>query len=148
MNDDTGKCVEILLVEDNEGDVFLTKRAFEKAGIVNNISVAPNGEIALEMLRGQEGYGDVPRPDLVLLDVNLPKKDGKQVLSELKSDENLRRIPVIMLTSSNAQQDITSAYDLHASGYILKPSNIENFHRVVSAIENFWFRAVVMPSAV
>ena len=97
--------VEILLVEDNEGDVFLTKKAFEKAKIANNIYVARDGEQALAMLNGEEGQEDMPRPDIVLLDINLPKKDGKQVLAEMKDHPSLRRIPVVILTSSKAEQD-------------------------------------------
>ena len=140
------KPIEILLVEDNEGDVFLTKKAFEKAKITNNIHVAPDGEIALEMLKKEGEYAESTRPDIVLLDINLPKKDGKQVLAEMKSDENLRRIPVVVLTSSQAEQDVVKTYDLHASSYIVKPLNLEKFHDVVTAIEDFWFSVVVLPN--
>lgn len=140
-----GRSAEILLVEDNEGDVFLTKKAFEKAKIANNIHVAGDGEIAMEMLRSNEGFSGQGRPDIVLLDINLPKKDGKQVLAEMKNDDELKRIPVVVLTSSKAERDVLKTYDLHASSYIVKPLNLEKFHDVVSAVENFWFSVVVLP---
>jgi len=140
--------VEILLVEDNEGDVFLTKKAFEQAKIANNINVAIDGEAAIEMLKNQGEYADLARPDIVLLDINLPKKDGKQVLLEMKADDNLKRIPVVILTSSKAEQDVVKTYDLHASSYIVKPINLEKFHDVVTAIEDFWFSVVVLPNDV
>ncbi len=142
------KAIEILLVEDNDGDVFLTKKAFEKAKISNSIKVAADGEVAMNMLKRSEEYADFPRPDIVLLDINLPKKGGKQVLIEMKEDEELRRIPVVILTSSKAEQDVLKSYDLHASSYIIKPINLEKFHAVVSAIEDFWFSVVVLPSEV
>lgn len=139
------KPIEILLMEDNDGDVFLTRKAFQKAKITNNIQVAPDGEIGMNMLRREGEYADVPKPDIVLLDINMPKKDGKQVLAEMKADRNLRRIPVVILTSSQAEQDVLKSYDLHANSYIVKPINLENFHNVVSAIEDFWFSVVVLP---
>lgn len=137
--------IEILLVEDNEGDVFLTRKAFEQAKIANNIHVAPDGEMALKMLRNEDEYKDFGTPDIVLLDINLPKKDGKQVLADMKADERLRRIPVVILTSSKAEQDVVKSYDLHANSYIVKPINLGNFHEVVTAIEGFWFSVVVLP---
>lgn len=139
------KIAEILLVEDNDGDVFLTKKAFEKARIANEIHVAPDGEVAMDMLRQENGYEDMQCPDLVLLDINMPKKDGKEVLAEMKEDEALRRIPVVVLTSSEAEKDIVSSYDLQASSYIVKPVSAANFHKIVSAIEDFWFSVVVLP---
>ena len=139
------KPVDILLVEDNEGDVFLTKKAFMKAKVANDIRVASDGEVAMNMLHRKEGYADAPRPDIVLLDINLPKKDGKQVLAEMKQDEELRRIPVVILTSSRAEQDVLKSYDLHASSYIVKPPSLERLHDVVTAIENFWFSVVILP---
>ena len=138
--------INILLIEDNEGDVFLTKKAFEKAKVRNAFKVAPDGEIALEMLREQKDGKYVYRPDLILLDINLPKKDGRQVLSELKTDENLQRIPVIILTSSSAEKDVLSSYDLHANSYIIKPVNFDNMVEVVATIENFWFNIVTLPA--
>jgi len=140
--------VEILLVEDNDGDVFLTKKAFEKAKIYNKIYVAKDGEIAMDMLYKKGEYEDMPTPDIILLDINLPKKDGKQVLEELKYDGDLKRIPVVILTSSEAEQDVLKSYDLHASSYIVKPISLENFHNIVTAVENFWFSVVVLPNGV
>lgn len=148
MDIEQSRPVEILLVEDNEGDIFLTKKAFEKAKIANNIRVAIDGEMALEMLRKEGEYSDIPKPDIVLLDINLPKRDGKQVLLEMKEDEELKRIPVVILTSSKAEQDVIKTYDMHASSYIVKPINLVNFHDVVTAIEDFWFSVVVLPSNV
>ena len=140
------KPIEILLVEDNEGDVFLTKRAFKKARIANNITVARDGEIAINILQKTDEYKDFPKPDIIFLDINLPKKDGKQVLKVIKNNDGLKRIPVIILTSSKAEQDVLKTYDLHANGYIVKPLDIDQFHEVVSAIEDFWFTIVTMPS--
>lgn len=140
--------VEILLVEDNEGDVFLTKKAFEKAKIANNIHVAIDGEKAIEMLKRDGEYADIPQPDIVLLDINLPKKDGKQVLAEMKEMPELKRIPVVILTSSKAEQDVVKTYDLHASSYIVKPIDLDKFHDVVTAIEDFWFSVVILPTDV
>lgn len=139
--------IEILLVEDNAGDVLLTKKAFEKAKLANNILVAKDGDIALQMLRKQGEYGDIPTPDLVLLDINLPKINGHEVLHEIKNDELLKRIPVVMLTSSKAEQDVLSTYDLHANSFIVKPINLQSFYEVVNAIERFWFTIVVLPTA-
>ena len=148
MNSDIAKHIEILLVEDNEGDVFLTRKAFEKAKISNTISVAIDGEIALKKLRREDEFADYTLPDIVVLDINLPKKDGMQVLTEMKQDENLRRIPVVILTSSQAEQDVLKTYDLHASGYVVKPLNFEKFVEVVAAVEDFWFSIVTLPSKV
>jgi CheY-like chemotaxis protein len=144
MKVDHSRPVEILLVEDNEGDVFLTKKAFEKAKIVNNIHVAKDGEMAMEMLMQARGHEGMPRPDIVLLDINLPKKGGLQVLEEIKSNESLRRIPVVMVSSSQAEQEVIKTYDLHASAYIIKPIDAAKFQDVVAAVENFWFKIVVL----
>jgi len=143
---DTTKCIEILLVEDNEGDIFLTKKAFEKAKILNNITVAKDGEIAVDILLKRGEYSDAKTPDIIFLDINLPKKNGAEVLAEIKSHANLRRIPVIVLTSSKADQDIQKIYDLHASSYIVKPIDIKEFYDVISAIEEFWFNVVTFPN--
>lgn len=140
-----GRQIEILLAEDNEGDIFLTRKAFEKAKIVNNLHIAKDGEVAMEMLRKSGNYSATPRPDLVLLDINMPKIDGKQVLQEMKNDEDLRRIPVVILTSSSAEQDVLKSYNLHANSYIIKPLDLNKFYDVVSVIENFWFSVVVLP---
>lgn len=140
------KPINILLVEDNEGDVFLTRKAFEKAKITNTLHVAEDGEIALKMLRLQPPYENAIKPDIILLDINLPKIDGKQVLAEVKADPELRRIPVVILTSSNAEKDVLKTYDLHANSYIIKPIDIDKFREVVQAIEDFWFSVVVLPT--
>ncbi len=141
-----GIAAEILLVEDNPGDVVLTQEAFKQAKINNNIHVAPDGEIALEMLYKQGEYTQLATPDIILLDLNLPKVDGREVLEKIKADDELKRIPVVVLTSSQADADILQTYDLHASSYIVKPVDLDQFSRVVESIENFWFTVVVLPS--
>lgn len=132
--------MEILLVEDNEGDVFLTRKVFEKSPIANRITVAQDGEIAINMLKN-----NTQRPDIILLDINLPRKDGKQVLKEIKRDANLRAIPVLILTSSGAEKDIIESYDLHANSYIIKPVSLQEFSDIASIVENFWFGIVALP---
>ena len=139
--------IEILLVEDNEGDIFLTKKAFSKAKIVNNIQVALNGEEAMQILRREGPYGDNKRPDIILLDINLPKKNGQEVLKEIKENPELRRIPVVILSSSKAEQDIMKSYDSYASSYIIKPVDIRQFQGVIEAIEGFWFNIVSLPKS-
>ncbi len=141
------KPIDILLVEDNEGDIFLTKKAFQKAKIFNNVHVARDGEMAMDVLLKPEQH-KIPMPDIIFLDINLPKKDGKQVLAEIKANERLRRIPVVILTSSRAEQDVIRSYNLHANSYIEKPVTLESFNSVVSAIENFWFSIVVLPQEI
>lgn len=136
-----GKPIEILLVEDNEGDIFLTKKVFEKANIKNTITVAEDGEAALQILKSNPES----RPDLILLDINLPKKDGKQVLEEIKNDPALRTIPVVILTSSKAEKDILESYNLHANSYIIKPVTLDKFGEVAAIVENFWFGVVALP---
>lgn len=138
--------VEILLVEDNPGDVRLTKEALKEGKVRNNLYVAPDGVEALRFLRREQGYENSVRPDLILLDLNLPKKDGRQVLEEIKSDAQLRTIPVVILTSSQAEQDICRAYDLHANCYVSKPVDLDQFITVVKSIENFWFTIVKLPA--
>jgi len=138
--------VSILLVEDNEADVLLTKKAFEKAKIANTITVVSDGEMALDFLKNRGIYKNVARPDIILLDINLPKINGKQVLKEIKEDKKLRSIPVVILSGSKSEQDILRSYDLQANGYIVKPMNKAKFHDAVDAIENFWFSVVVLPS--
>jgi len=120
-----GKPVEILLVEDNEGDVGLIEEVFEEAKIRNNIHVAEDGKEAVLYLRGEGKFSGSPRPDIILLDLNLPKKDGREVLKEIKEDDNLKNIPVVILTTSNAEKDILRAYDLHANAYITKPLDFD-----------------------
>lgn len=141
----TSRPIEILLVEDNPGDVFLTKKAFETGKIANNMQVATNGEMALEMLKKEGDFSECITPDIILLDLNLPKMDGREVLESIKDDEELKRIPVVILTSSNAERDIVASYNLHANSYIVKPVDFNKFTEIVDSIENFWFTIVVLP---
>jgi len=140
------KPVEILLVEDNEGDVGLVEEVFEEAKIRNIIHVAEDGEEAMLFLNKEVPYVDAPTPDIILLDLNLPQKDGREVLEEIKTDENLKRIPVVVLTTSKAEEDIIKSYDLHANSYITKPVDFDQFIRVVRSIENFWLEVVRLPN--
>jgi len=142
------KMIEILLVEDNEPDVGLTRQALKSAKVRNRLWVAEDGVEAMEFLRREGPYADRPRPDLILLDLNLPRKDGRQVLREIKDDAALRQIPVVVLTTSQADEDILRAYDLHANCYITKPVNFDQFIRVVRTIEGFWLAVVKLPTAV
>jgi chemotaxis family two-component system response regulator Rcp1 len=141
------KAVEILLVEDNPGDVRLTREAFREGNMENRLSVAPDGVEALAFLRRQGRYIDAARPDVILLDLNLPKMDGREVLAEIKSDDELRRIPVVILTTSRAETDVMRSYDLHANCYITKPVDLDQFITVVKSIEDFWLRIVKLPTA-
>lgn len=142
---ETLRPVEILLVEDNPGDVRLMQEVFRECKVHNNIHIVHDGVEALAFLRNEGKYTNVPRPDLILLDLNLPKKDGREVLSDIKKDNNLKRIPVVILTVSNAEQDILKAYDLSANCYIRKPVNLDQFISVVKSIENFWLSVVMLP---
>jgi CheY-like chemotaxis protein len=137
--------VEILLVEDNEGDVGLVEEVFEEAKMRNIIHVAEDGEEAMQFLYKEGKYKDVPRPDIILLDLNLPKKDGREVIAEIKNQDNLKRIPVVILTSSNAEKDIVKMYDLHANSYITKPVDFDQFIKVIKSIEDFWLQVVKLP---
>lgn len=139
------KLVDILLVEDNPGDVLLTKEAFAEAKVKNNISVARDGEEALDYLYKRNGFESAVIPDIILLDLNMPKKDGREVLAEIKDNETLKRIPVVILTSSQAEQDVAKSYDLHANSYVLKPVDLNKFTEIVNAIESFWLSVVVLP---
>lgn len=136
---------KILLVEDNPGDVRLTMEALKEGKILNEISVAEDGVEAIAYLRRTGKYLQAPRPDLILLDLNLPKKDGREVLEEIKGDADLKKIPVVVLTTSAAERDILHAYDLHANCYITKPVVLEQFIRVVQSIEDFWLTIVKLP---
>lgn len=140
-----GRPVEILLVEDNPGDVRLTQESFKESKVRNTLHVVRDGVEALAFLRGGGEYADAPRPDLVLLDLNLPKKDGREVLAEIKEDPDLKRIPVVVLTISKAEEDILRSYNLHANCYITKPVDLEQFLGVVKAIDEFWFTIVKLP---
>ena len=140
-----GKAVEILLIEDNPGDVRLTLEALHEGKVKNNLVVAPDGEAALAILRREGAHAEAPRPDLILLDLNLPKKDGREVLAEIKADEKLHCIPVVVLTTSKSEEDVLRSYQLNANCYITKPVDLEQFIRVVRAIEDFWLTMVVLP---
>ena len=137
--------VEILLVEDNPGDARLTQEALRDGKVYNKLSVVPDGVEAMAYLRREGRYAGARQPDLILLDLNLPKKDGREVLQEIKADERLRRIPVVVLTSSNAEQDVLKSYGLHANCYVTKPVDLDQFMGAVKAIENFWLTVVTLP---
>lgn len=141
----TARPIEILLVEDNIGDVRLTIEALKEGKVRNKLSVVNDGVEALRFLRHEGPYGDAPTPDIILLDLNLPKKDGREVLAEIKEDETLRRIPVVVLTTSSADEDIVRTYDLHVNCYITKPVDMDQFISVVKAIDTFWFSVVKLP---
>lgn len=137
--------IEILLVEDNPGDVRLTRETLKQTKVLNRLSVAEDGVKALDFLRLKGEYARAPRPDLILLDLNLPKKSGREVLAEIKSDPQLRTIPVVVLTTSKAEEDIVKSYELHANCYISKPVELDGFLTVVKSIENFWLSVVKLP---
>jgi chemotaxis family two-component system response regulator Rcp1 len=138
--------IEILLIEDNPGDVRLTVEALKESKIRNHMSVARDGAEAMAVLGQQGPYADAPRPDLILLDLNLPKKDGREVLAEIKQDPRWRPIPVVILTTSDAWPDILRAYDLHANCYITKPVDLDSFVRAIRSVEEFWLTIVRLPS--
>lgn len=139
---------EVLLVEDNLGDVKLTKKAFERGKFINNLSVARDGEEALNFLYKRENFQNVKKPDLILLDLNLPKLDGREVLATIKKEPKLKEIPVIILTTSENEEDILHAYAQRANCYIKKPVEIDRFFEVIRSIENFWFSIVKLPTLV
>lgn len=143
-----GRPVEFLLAEDNPGDVRLTREALRESKISNNLNVVPDGVEAMAFLRREGQYADAPRPDVILLDLNLPKKDGREVLAEVKADPNLRLIPVVIITSSEAEQDVLKTYELHANCYVTKPVDLEQFIKVIQSIETFWLTIVTLPSSV
>jgi chemotaxis family two-component system response regulator Rcp1 len=140
------KLADILLVEDNPGDVRLAKEALKESKLLNKLYQVEDGTKAMSFLRQEGAYSDVPRPDLVLLDLNLPRKNGREVLAEIKADESLKRIPVVILTISRAEEDILKSYNLHANCYISKPFDMEQFIQVVKSIEDFWFSIVKLPA--
>jgi len=137
--------VEILLVEDNPGDVRLTLEALKDGKVLNHLSVVGDGVEAIAFLHQEGAYANAPSPDLILLDLNLPKKDGREVLQEIKDDESLKHIPVVVLTTSKADMDILRSYELHANCYITKPVDFEQFTKVIKSIEDFWFSIVKLP---
>ena len=142
---ETCKPIEILLVEDSPSDVRLTIEALKDAKVRNHLSVVSDGVEAVSFLKKVGKYADSPRPDLILLDLNLPKKDGREVLGEIKQDENLKLIPVVVITTSKSDEDILKSYNLHANCYITKPIGLEQFLIVVKAIESFWLKIVKLP---
>jgi two-component system, chemotaxis family, response regulator Rcp1 len=147
MNLSESKAINILLVEDNEPDVVLTQEAFKEAKVANTLFVVEDGVDAIDFLRREKKYADMPRPDLILLDLNLPKKDGRAVLDEIKSDPKLASIPVVILTTSTDEQDVLQAYVHHANCYITKPVDFEQFMTVVRSIEGFWLTVVRLPNS-
>ncbi|OKH22623.1 response regulator [Hydrococcus rivularis NIES-593] len=142
---DFNKPIEILLIEDNPGDIELTKIALEDNKMTINLSVVEDGVEALKFLKKEGKYANAPHPDLILLDLNLPKKDGREVLAEMKADPILKRIPVVILTTSQAEEDVLRAYNLCANCYITKPVDFDRFVKIVRSIENFWFTIVKLP---
>jgi chemotaxis family two-component system response regulator Rcp1 len=145
MDNDQFKIADILLVEDNLGDIRLTEEALKESRLTVNLNTVMDGEEAMSFLRKQGKYATAPTPDLILLDLNLPKKDGRQVLKEIKEDANLKTIPIVILTISNADQDIIESYDLNANCYITKPLDFNKFIEVVKSIEDFWLAIVRLP---
>ncbi len=141
-----GRLVEILLVEDNPGDVRLTQEVFKEAKILNHLHVVGDGVDAMAFLRREGSYTDVVRPDLVLLDLNLPRRSGRDVLEEIKRDPALRNIPIVILTTSRAEQDVLNAYEHHANCYITKPVRLEQFIDIVRSISQFWLSIVELPA--
>ena len=139
------KPIEILLIEDNPGDVRLTVEALKEAKVINNLTVLKDGVEALAFLRREGPYAAAKRPHLILLDLNLPRKDGREVLAHIKADETLKRIPVVVLTTSEDEQDVLRSYNLHANCYVTKPVDLDRFIKVVRSIEDFWLGIVVLP---
>ncbi len=137
--------VEILLVEDNPVDVMLTRKAFSAGRVCNNLHVVEDGEAAMEFLLKSGKYSSAPEPEIILLDLNLPRKDGREVLAEIKSDPSLRHIPVIVLTTSDSQEDIWKSYELHANCFITKPVDMEQFAKALECLGEFWFTLVKLP---
>ena len=137
--------IEILLVEDNPGDVRLTREALKEGKVYSNLHTVKDGVEAMEFLRRQGKFREVPRPDIILLDLNLPKKDGREVLSEIKCEDQLKHIPVVVLTTSKAEEDVLRSYELHANCYVTKPVDLEKFMVVVKTIDVFWLTVVTLP---
>jgi CheY-like chemotaxis protein len=144
-NERSGDEIDILLVEDDPGDVVLTKEALNGSKLTNVVHVAENGEVAMKFLRREAPYEDAPRPDLILLDLNLPRMDGREVLAAIKDDPDYRRIPVVVLTTSEAEEDIVRSYDLHANAYVTKPVHFDRFMEVVRQVDEF-FITIVKPA--
>jgi two-component system, chemotaxis family, response regulator Rcp1 len=145
MHEELGKPIDILLVEDNPGDVRLTQEAFKFGKVRNNLFVVNDGVEAMDFLYRRGRFSDAARPDLILLDLNLPKKDGREVLEEIKAESDFKRIPVVILTTSKADEDILKSYDLHANCYISKPVDLDEFMSIIRSIESFWLSVVKLP---
>jgi CheY-like chemotaxis protein len=139
--------IDILLVEDSPADIRLTSEALKEARVLNALHVVPDGVEALAFLRKQGRYAAAPDPDLILLDLNLPKKDGREVLAEIEEDEALKRIPVVVVTTSGAEEDVVRSYSLHANAYVTKPVDLKQFLEVIRRIEKFWLAVVTLPPA-
>jgi chemotaxis family two-component system response regulator Rcp1 len=139
------KEIEILLVEDSPADILITREAFQDARLTNTLHVVEDGVKAMEFLRREGSYASAPRPDLILLDLNLPRKNGREVLAEIKATAEFKSIPIVVLTTSNADEDILKAYNLHANCYVIKPVGFDNFFKAVQSIESFWFGIVTLP---
>jgi CheY-like chemotaxis protein len=148
MNTLNSRPIQILLVEDSPSDAKLTLTALKLAKVANEVSHVVDGVEAIDFLRRTGKYGEAPRPDLILLDLNLPRKDGREVLAEIKFDPDLKLIPVVIMTTSQAEQDVMQSYQLHANCYITKPVNFDRFMEVVKSIENFWLSVIVLPTRV
>jgi two-component system, chemotaxis family, response regulator Rcp1 len=144
--DNTTNSLEILLVEDNPGDARLARQGLRQCKIPNNLNIVDDGVKAMDFLHRHRDYATAPRPDLILLDLNLPRKDGREVLREIKEDAGLKMIPVVILTTSRADEDINKTYSLHANCYVTKPLDLQQFLEVVKSIEDFWFSTVSLPS--
>ncbi|HTW76152.1 MAG TPA: response regulator [Thermoplasmata archaeon] len=142
---DAAHPVQILIIEDNPADARLVREVMRDSKVLNEIHWVPDGVEALAFLRRQGKYGTAPRPNLIFLDLNMPRKDGREVLREVKADESLRRIPVVVMTSSQAEEDVARAYDQHANCYVRKPIDFVQFHEVVKTLQNFWFATVELP---
>jgi len=147
MLDDDVRPIEVLLVEDDEGDVLNTREALAEGKVLNRLNVASDGVEALAYLRREGRFGDATRPDLILLDLNLPRRDGRQVLADVKGDADLRRIPVVVLTTSEAEEDVLRSYDLHANAYVTKPVDFDRFVEVVRQIDDFFISVVRLPNS-
>ena len=145
MSDAVLNVIDVLLVEDDPGDVLMTREAFEQHKVANTLHVVADGVEATKFLRREGAYADAPRPGLILLDLNLPRKDGREVLAEVKADDDLRRIPVVVLTTSKAEEDILRSYDLHANAYVTKPVDFDRFIEVVRQIDEFFVTVVKLP---
>ena len=145
MSSQDGEPIEILLAEDNPGDVKLTRKALEHGDILNNLHVVEDGVETMKFLRSEGEYAETPQPDLLLLDLNMPKKDGRAVMKEMDGDPELKRIPVVVLTSSDAEEDVVRSYELNANAYLTKPVDFDGFVDIINRLEDFWFTVVKMP---